>query len=162
MVCNSTWSTQLLTTAHHPCLEGPVLQIHGNSLMRYNVSDNVHAHVYDMCMLCFAVALVFSIVTPIHTFYSRCDLELQVYTQVGVFCKVYCSVQLYLCTLWNGLFRFVCAISVLLLCVQYCLYLSLAHYHLHCMHMCLWAAFQKCMYCKLPIAQSVLAPMELK
>ena len=55
--------------------------------------------VYDMCMLCFAVALVLSIVTPIHTFYSRCDLELQVYTQVGVFCKVYSSVQLYLRTL---------------------------------------------------------------
>ena len=97
--------TQFLKTAHHSCLEGPVLQIHVNPLMSYNVSDNVHAHVMqcmtcacDMCMLCFA--LVLTVVTPIHTFHSGCDLELQVYTQVGVFGNVYCSsVQLYLCTL---------------------------------------------------------------
>ena len=148
----ATWIQWTVPHAHHACLEGPALQICGNQINEIQCVRQCTCTCYavhDMCILCYVTLALTSVmpivITLVRTVQYMWTGVTDVHTQVGVFCSIYCSVLMYLCTFWNSL----CSLRVYHFCgavsVQFWLCLGLALYLLHCMHMCLWATFQKYM-----------------
>ena len=156
--------------AHQACLEGPALQICGNQI---NEIQCVRRCTY-MHMLCSAWHM-HARSPWLHTMHAWKVLSCRVhgnpindtvayivgwqrpsrskrsdFSPASCLCSfnsIYCNRVMYLCTFWNSLAIFAMCVPFPRCCYVYslCLYLGLAHYLLHCMHMCLWAAFQKCM-----------------
>ena len=139
---------------HHACLEGAALQIRGNQINEIQCVRRCTCACYAVhVMSCSDISThkcnAYMYCTVDVNWSYRCAHEVGVFVVSTIVCKCICAHSEMVFV------RYVCTISAVLLvystdCTSVC------------MHVCLWAVFQKCMQCKLPIAQPVLAPMELK